>query len=286
MRCWIAALALLVATGVRAYQGEDHQFLTFLAAKQFNRCVEGTEVPSLTPLQVRYMVRANVSLVDRSVFARMFNWRYYDREDQSEQSMMWIVDTRFHDHFNDLTARVVAMDDPMKAYQDLGRILSYVQLVTSPAHVVPVYTARFWRFSFGDRFDGFPLDEAALEQSVTGDCSFLETIPEGYGEILADVAQRTIDAVMAPIPGMPITWSAFWSPSRDPGDFGEYGPAGNSFGRHTEFRCGNGQRCVLLRDDPLYGEFAGARHLDAIRGTLSAMHLMQLSMRDTLASVE
>jgi hypothetical protein len=285
LRC-VAVCVLLVAANAWAYKGSDHQFLTFLAAKQFNRCVEGTDIPALTPLQVRYMARANAGLVDRSVLARMFNWRYYDREDQSEQSMMWIVDTRFHDHFNDLAQRVNALEDPMDAYQDLGRILSYVQLVTSPAHVVPVYTARFWRFSFADRFDGFPLDEEALERRVDGDCSFLDEIPASHEQILGSVAQRTMEAVVAPIPGMPVAWSAFWNPSRDPGDFGDYGPAGNSFGRRTEFRCGDGQRCVLLKDDPLYAEFALDRHADAVQGTLSAILLMQLSVRDTVASAQ
>ena len=98
--------------------------MTFLAAKQFNRCVEGTDIPALTPLQVRYIAKANTGLADRSVFARMFNWRYYDRDDQSEQSMMWVVDTRFHDHFDELSGRLVVVDDPVTAYQDLGRAIS------------------------------------------------------------------------------------------------------------------------------------------------------------------
>jgi hypothetical protein len=283
---WLCLAILFWGTNVSAYQGSDHQFLTFLAAKQFNRCVEGTDIPPLTPLQVRYIARANVGLMDRSVFARMFNWRYYDREDQSEQSMMWIVDTRFHDHFTDLSGRLVSIDDPVDAYQDLGRILSYLQLVTSPAHVVPVYTTRFWRFSFSDRFDGFPMDEDALESGIDGDCSFLDEIATSYDDILIAVAQQTMEAVVAPIPGMPVGWDAFWKPGLESGDFGDYGPAGNTFGRRTEFRCGDGQRCVLLKDDPLYLEFALARHMDALQATLSAMLLMQLSMRDTIASAQ
>ena len=246
--------------------------------------MEGTDIPALTPLQVRYIARANVGLVDRSLFARMFNWRYYDRGDQSEQSMMWVVDTRFHDHFNDISGRLKVVEDPVDAYQDLGRILSYVQMVSSPAHVVPVYTSRFWRFSFTDRFNGYPFDEDALEAAVQGDCSFLDEPPERYEAILVGIAQRTMDAVLAPITGMPASWSSFWSPNDDPDAFGDYGPAGNNFGRRTEFRCGGGQRCVLLKDDPLYAEFALARHLDAVHGTLSAMLLMQLSMRDVIAS--
>lgn len=267
-----------------AYEGSQHQFMTFLAAKEFNRCVEGTDIPALTPLQVRYIARANTGLADRSVFARMFNWRYYNRVDQSEQSMLWLVDTRFHKHYNELSERLVTVDDQVAAYQDLGRVLSYVQLVTSPARVVPVYAARFWRFSFSDRFDGYPLDENALQAAVAGKCDFLDVPADSYADLLSRVAARTLAAVESPIGGLPADWTAFWKPSKDAGSFGEYGPAGNAFGRRAEFRCAGGQRCVLLKDDPLYAEFAQERHLDAVQGSQAAMLLMQMSMRDTVIS--
>jgi hypothetical protein len=214
----------------------------------------------------------------------MFNWRYYDRAEQSEQSLMWVVDTRFHDHFDEHSGRLQLIEDPVSAYQDLGRVLSYVQLVTSPPRAVPVYVARFWRFSFSDRFDGYPLDEDALVAAVEGDCSFLDSPPESYGEVLARIADRTLAALEQPIAGLPTDWTAFWRPNANADGFGDYGPAGNSFGRRTEFRCAGSERCVLLNDDPLYAEFALARHRDAIQGTLWAMLLMQLNMRDTIAS--
>lgn len=276
--------AILASNSLHAYDGSDHQFLTFLAAKQFNRCVADTDVPPLTPLQVRYMARANTSLVERSMFARMFNWRFYDRADQAEQSMMWVVDTRFHDHFNELAERLVDVEDPVQAYQDLGRILSYLQLVSSPPKVVPVYSARFWRLSFSDRFDNFPLEEVLLKQVAEGNCDFLDAVPVSYADILIEQAERTMAAVRAPIAGLPASWTAFWTPNEEANSFGDYGPAGNSFGRRTEFRCGDGQRCVLLKDDPLYVDFALARHQDAVAGTLLAMLLMQTTMRDAVAS--
>lgn len=281
---WLCGWLLLLAPDALGYEGGDHQFLTFLAAKQFNRCVEGTDVPPLTPLEVRYMARANAGLVERSVLARMFNWRYYDRAAQSPRSVMWLVDTRLHAHFNELTDRLREIDDPMAAYQDLGRLLSYVQMVTSPARAVPVYAARFWRFSFADRFDSYRVDEEALAAAVEADCAFLESAPASYDDVLAAAADRTLAAVSEPIEGLPAEWTAFWMPSADPGSFGDYGPAGNSFGRRTEFRCGNGERCVLLADDPLYRDFALARHRDAVRATQSAMLIMQTRVRDSVAS--
>jgi hypothetical protein len=69
---------------------------------------------------------------------------------------------------------------------------------------------------------------------------------------------------------MPTSWQAFWRLAEDPGAFGEYGVAGNSFGHRTEFKC-SGQRCVLLDNDPLYRSFAKARHVEAVRATVRAM---------------
>ena len=74
--------------------------------------------------------------------------------------------------------------------------------------------------------------------------------------------------------GMPTTWEAFWTLGA-PGEFGEYGDAGNNFGRPTRFNCGEAERCVLLKDDPLYAAFALERHVAAVRATMAAMLLAQ-----------
>jgi hypothetical protein len=268
---------LLVAGAAHAYQGSLHQQLTFVAAKQFNHCVGGSEVPLLTPLEVRYIARTNVAQAERNVFSRMFNWRYYDRGRESERSVLWAVDTRFHEHFNEILARLGTANDTRKRYSNLGRLISYIQVVSSPAHSVPVYTARFWRLSLADKFDDFPVDETALSDSL--DCDFLQNPAADYQAVMRAVATDTLLAVRAPIPGLPASWEAFWTPAEELGSFGDYGPAGNSFGRKTEFPCSDEQRCVLLRNDPLYEEFARQRHLAAVNGTMSAMLLMQQSRR-------
>jgi hypothetical protein len=277
--CLVAVLWCLAAQTL-AYDGRIHQDLTFVAAKHFNRCADGTEIPPLTPLQIRYLAKTNVGLADRNAFARMFNWRYYDRGAEAEHSVMWAIDTRFHEHFNEIVARIDRADDMGRLYSEVGRIINYVQLVSSPPHTVPVFTSRFWRFSFTDRFDGYPVDVEAVGQAIGDDCSFLEA-EEDYGAVLRTVAADTIEAVRAPIEGMPATWEAFWELSDDPENFGDYGPAGNSFGRKTEFRCAQQERCVLLRDDPLYAAFAAQRHAAAVKGTLAAMHIVQRTQMKT-----
>jgi hypothetical protein len=268
------ALCVVVAPA-KGYEGDLHQRLTFLAAKTFNRCAGEIDVPMLTPLQVRFIAKSNVAQADRNVFARIFNWRYYDRDNEAERSALWAFDTRFHEHFNELIQRLEQPGDSAQRYRDLGRLVNYIQLVSSPAHTVPVYTGRFWRFSLADKFDNYWIDETAVQAEIGDRCDFLQPSEEGYASIMRAVAIDTLLAVRLPISGLPASWEAFWKFDKDAGNFGEYGPAGNNFGRATEFRCQSSQRCVLLKDDPLYAQFARARHAAAVRGTMRAMLLMQ-----------
>lgn len=285
-RPWLAVLAvaaMLGSAGVSAYEPQVHQRLTFLAAKLLNRCLEGTPVAPLTPLQARFVATGNMGLANSNALVRFFRWSYFDVADRDDRQFLWLVSTRFLDHFDEVAEQVGNTGDPAERYQQLGRIVSYVQLVSAPSRALPVYTARFWRWSFGDRFDAQGLDADALEAALNReDCGFLEQRPDSYREVLFDVAQDTLDAVRSPIDGLPTTWEAFWAPGEGPGDFGDYGPAGNQFGRKVEFRCSAGasERCVLLEDDPLYEEFTLARQLAAVRGTARVMYLHQLRHED------
>lgn len=278
LRLVVGSCTMLAATA-QAYDGPLHQELTFIAARAFNGCIEEGRLAAkpLTPLQVRYVAKTNRRQSQSNLFKRIFRWNYYDRGDQSAQSWFWVIDTRFHGHFREVNERLAAPRSQAAFFSDLGRMVNYVQNVTSPAHAVPVYTGRFWRFSLSDRFDGFDLDREALVQSLDGACENALNLPGSYEEILQTTAARTLDAVESPVAGMPAQWSAFWRPNDNPSNFGEYGRAGNNFGRPVQFRCGGGQRCVLLEDDPLYRSFALARHQDAVVSTMRAFLLAHRS---------
>ncbi len=258
---------------ILSYQGGTHQKLTFIAAKKFNQCALGLGVERLTPLQVRYIAKTNVKLAERNIFSRVFNWRYYDRGSQSEKSFLWVLDTRFHKHFNEITLNMEQAIDAKARYSDLGRLVSYIQVVSSPAHSVPVFASRFWRFNSTDRFDRYPVNEEAVEKLL--DCKMLRASDGTFDSILQSIASETLQAVISSIEGLPVTWEAFWQLADKDSNFGEYGPAGNNFGRKTEFACGSGTLCVLLKDDPLYEDFALSRHLSAAKGTMQALFLIQ-----------
>lgn len=279
---WLVLLLPALACG---YETQVHQKLTFHAAKLFNSCVEETGLAPLTPLQVRYIARANVALADSNFFVRLFRWNYYDRGAQQPRSLLWVISTRMHGHFDRLVEDLEASEDDVEPYRELGGIVSYLQLMTSPARVVPVYTGRFWRWSFADRFDTYRLNDETLEARLEDGCAALVPAPSSFQALLAETADDTLAAVRAPIAGLPATWEAFWKISDDPDGFGEYGPAGNNFGRRTTFSCpgtdqeagagADGRRCVLLDRDPIYAAFALERHAAAVRATARAMLMLQ-----------
>ncbi len=269
---WVPSQAL-------AYTPEIHQQLTFIAARQFNRCVQDSQqVERLSALDTRYIVKANVAQADNNFFVRMFRWNYYNRADQGTRSSWWLVETRFHGHFSELLGQLQNTEQntekKRRALQTLGRLLTYIQKTSSPPHVVPVFTGRWWRFSMSDRFNRFPVDAHAVEQAVAAACAQIDPANDSFSKLLIDTAEQTITAVKSPIAGFPATWESYWEFADQADDFGEYGRAGNNFGDRTQFRCGT-ERCLLLKDDPLYAEFALRRHVAAVVASMRAIALMQ-----------
>ena len=264
------------AAELHSYDSDIHQQLTFLAAKQYSKCAEtqqGLYRPSA--LDVRYLVRANVAQADAGFFSRMFRWNYYSPNPQDQKDVLWVIETRFQGHYRSLLRQVELGDKAEDRLKAVGRVISYLQDVTSPPRVVPVFTGRWWRFSFSDRFDRFPVDADAIDERLVNSCDRLELGSEDFETLLSTTANTTISAIKEEIAGYPVTWEAFWSFGEKSGDFGEYGIAGNQFGKRSSFRCADDERCLLLEDDPLYQEFALQRHVEAVQATMKALLIMQ-----------
>lgn len=278
-----------------AYEGDIHQQLTFLAAQQYNRCVEDLHLPRLTPLQMRYVAKANANRADRSWWKRLFRWNYYDRSEQSPRRVLWLIETRIHDTYEDTLRKLANARDLSRRFTNLGRIVNHLQDATTPEHVVPIFATRFWRFSFSDRFNGYPVDEDAVQRALDNDCAAVRGSDGTFERLLVDTADRTLASIKDPIGDLPSTWEAFWELDKDADDFGTYGKAGNNFGRKTTFPCPDAAtakaearpvgQCSLRRDDPIYAEYAAARHVDAVRATMTAVAIMQERLQPALVGL-
>lgn len=268
----IASVAVAFGcVGVCAYEAPIHQQITFIAARHLNECLRDSSIPPIAPLEVRYVARANVRQEESGWLRGTYRSDFYDRAEQAERNWLWFVDTRVHEQFREIGEELGTADAAADRYSALGRVVNILQDMTSPAHVVPVYFTRWWRFNVSDRFNEFRIDDERIEAEIAGQCAYLYETPDTpVDALLVEAANDTLRAVQGPIEGLPVTWQAFWRLADDPQDFGDYGVAGNQFGRRAQFDCG-GQRCVLLDRDPLYVGFAHDRHLEAVRVTARAL---------------
>ncbi len=273
MRTSVLSL-LLLAQAAWCYEGETHQRMTFVAARQFNLCAPDAHLPVLTPLQVRYIARSSVKEA-KSRIVRTFRWGYYEREAEKSKQFLWLLQTRVHKRFERLTAKALEADELLDYYSVIGQLMTHLQDMSVPVYVVPIYFTRFWRLSLRDRLSVYPIDTEVLTEGLESiACDALLAPVSAPSELVSSLAEETINAIAQPIPGQaPATWEAFWRFGRE-GRFGRYGPAGNRFGERTDFQCGE-QTCVFLADDPLYRDFAYLRHLDALRSSLRLMQWAQ-----------
>lgn len=276
MKVWLFCMLCFAAGVAEAYPGEVHQQLSFVAARQFNRCVEGTDIAPLTTLNVRYAARSSTAEADAGFWRRAVRWQFYDRKHRTQAAprSLWIIQTRLHERFEATAASINRGQDPAERYTRLGRLVSHLQDVTVPAIVVPVYYERFWALSRSDSFGEFPLTLDEHRGHLDELCPALLNTPRDYtyDDLLTDTAERTIAATRGSIQDLGATWQVFWREAAD-GEFGSYGVAGNTFGTDVTFPCGR-KECRLLRNDPLYFEFAQDRHKDAVLATMRAFLLL------------
>lgn len=271
----IVGMCLLwLACSVQAYNDDIHQRLTFMAARQFNHCVEGTDVPMLKPLAVRYVVKANLREQNRNFFAGISSWHFYDKA-QAERRALWFIETSMHERFNEKVLEMQQAEDSTEEYAVLGNLVNFIQGVTSPVQVVPIFHPRWWRWGASDKFNHFAVATDDVQKLLETSCPSLTGMGDvDFNSLLISTATVTLDAVRAEIPGMNATWRVFWEEDPDYGDFGQYGEVGNNFGREVAFRCGD-ETCQLLEGDPIYREFANQRHFQAVLSTMKAMLILQ-----------
>ena len=175
----------------------------------------------MTPLQVRYIAKANAGQADSGFWRRMVRWNYYNRDQQAGRSLLWLIETRVHEHFDHTVNQLENAESLAGRYSYLGEVVNHLQDMSTPASAVPVFTGRWWRFSMSDRFDNFPVDEDGLLEALGTDCSSIEHAfgPEDsveFKDLLRQTADGTVDAVQTRIAGMPVSWEVFWKLDSNP----------------------------------------------------------------------
>lgn len=276
-------LAVLLAAAAWGYPPERHQRLTFLAAREFNRCNVDQQVEPITALQIRYVAGGAVT-ESESLLGKLFRWRVFTPQ-KEDGRILWLLETRVHRRFVRAVENYREAANSAERYKALGVIVFYLQLMTSPPHVVPVFQGRLWLGQLDDAFNRYRVDPEQVGVALGEGCPDPDVAGTlEFTELLRRTAMGTRAALRQPIADFGVDWQVFWEMNADPGEFGSYGPAGNNFGDDTDFPCDQ-DRCVLLQDDPIYQAFAAERHAEAVRVTALAIWAAQ-QRRGTVTPIQ
>lgn len=249
----ICSLAFTLSVDSYAYQLSDHRWITGRAVLAYNSCYPQQKIP---PAAAKRMVAGNLSEDFNLANKWLKNSHYYN-------PTKWI----FTLWRNDASYRMKELlEKPMTA-TNVGKILHFVQDMSSPTHVIPI------THGLSDGFESYKIDAqsmyAAEVPCPTEVVSPLVTMKEHALLTL----QRIKDVVIGERDGQPwaFSWQLFWSQGLG-SSFGNYGFFGNRFGESEPFTI-LGHSYVVA--DQLYYQFKLQQMLQSVRASLAVLYWQQ-----------
>ena len=268
--CAVIVTCDLFPGTAQAVHPDKHMVITRLAFSEYQDCLRTLSVEDTLSRGIG-SIAEHSGLEDISpILERFFNWHFYDAYRDTDAAMgSTMLGSRksLHHIYDERIAALldaVNQSDEDSYYEYTGRILHFIQDMTVPAHVAPIYHYKFIWFDKSDYFDEMTEWESTA-YSKTGDlCEFdrvdKQELQVQLNLILNETAFRTRKRVMQNIPAPDghllhgRTWEAFWV-IRDPAEedryvdtmsgFAPYGPEGNEgFGKLCETPGVDRQLCL------------------------------------------
>lgn len=227
-----------------------------------------------------------------SFFTRLANWHFYtDSKKEDQWIIAKLIRRDFWKRWNNLMEEYQLNSTDKKERSALaGAIVHYIQDVSNPAHIAPVYHGP----GLKDKFDSFPILSQALRENFPSLCKQMSYSENSAFEILEKTASSSKQSMHKSFTykknGIRHTESfgnAFWHPKESGDFFGVYGNLGNNFG-NTEFEHPKwfhhqniGPKNTIQRDTAFYEvsessfhNFALERQSSAILSTAKLILLM------------
>jgi hypothetical protein len=259
---------ILFSKQVSGYSTSTHIVLTQRAIEEYRFCNQTTGAKNISSDEEKIIYQNNIS-EDTVLWRKVLNWHFFNPTKDLGAG------TLGHGH-GSFVSRFHKLEQDMQkkpSLKTLGRLTHYVQDVTNPAHVAPVY------HTSNDSFDNYnfqenlpPFISASDCQKIAGDAN------KSYWEVLVSTANHTLSEMNSSFSytkgdiAQSITWSeAFWDLNYGPGSkkpgFGHYGIFGNQFGSLEigEYKV----------DPTVYSNFAKQQTRDALNATILLLEIYQ-----------
>jgi len=267
-------------TQAMAYSVDHHERITEIAIDHFNRCVaEGhaSNLQSISEKDKRTLVDGNLYEDLIGPIQRLRLWHFWDPERRNENGKL--IDKTLHKRFDKIEKVLLNPMSLFKSkYSELGHLLHYLQDVTVPSHVVPIFHPAPPLFK-ADGFDKYDIDFYSLENDTTINCvNMLKDIPHNFNTLLDSYANHTLKAVTQVIPAegnKDLTWSLYWRNPKKNKRFGKYGKLGNSFGKEVSVKRHKKDKDPFFISREIFDNFSKVLHIKALESTLRAIVLYQ-----------
>lgn len=223
-----------------AYSPATHKSMVASAAQDYNYCIDVLNLnrSKLTQKQINKIINGNLR-EDINPMNKLKFWHFYHPEKDLGKGILGWGFASFTERYKEAQGKLKKRN----ALKAIGTMSHYIQDVTNPAHVAPIY------HGLGDSFDFFdfksfwpqkiskercaPLFEKAEVAKKKDESSFL-LVDEVTKNTLGKM-QETILVSTNTHQGLYSWEDAFWSskfgPASKQAGFGEYGFLGNTFGK-------------------------------------------------------
>ena len=240
---------LLWASSALSYRLHEHKIVTRCAVSVFNACQ--TKMV-FSALDTQSLVQGNLS-EDYNLLAKWLRSSHYYNPERRVSKLLR----------NDALSRVRYLEKQPSSLRKLGKIIHFVQDVTSPPHVIPV------AHNLSDGFEKFQVREKDLIRSKYT----CPTEIRSPGVVLKHTALQTLTRLNEEAKAQRddqsyrFSWAMFWT-KRTGSNFGSYGFWGNAFGiTEPIFVLGHAYKF----DKEVFYNFKLQRLNDAVQATLETM---------------
>jgi hypothetical protein len=215
---FFALLCLGSASDAHAFKAKVHFEFTLAAFAQYVRlCETGIPRHRLAALGER-LATGTQAEDDTELFSRITNWHFYGRGSIADR---WWPHITLHNVYGQRVAKLQELmafkPDPAdrdrhfeELYTQAGRVLHYVEDMSVPAHVIPIY-------HISDAFDSFrPANPRQLEQALSAEtCAEVakEVRADDLKDLITNTAERTLISIgqrAAAAPQANESWSKYW----------------------------------------------------------------------------
>lgn len=203
LRYVIAVIALLLLAPVaHALDAKKHAIYTQRAYELYRSHCQPGAPKSLG----KKLAQGSRDEDEKDLIERGTNWHFYNR-DQQIPTRVSLPINRVLDRVFDyrISAMQAAFTQPSVSDEDryylAGRVLHYIQDMSVPAHVVPIYHMKFLFIDDSDKLDAYTLsdnDMDRVDQSLRVSC---REMPQMKPRVLLESsAGVTLDAIQKPVP--------------------------------------------------------------------------------------